>query len=83
MAASVSFVRTRTKLPRGVIGPRIFLPSSVHDPLDNVASAVDIDSEVLMAGVELLVVKADEVVMLATAAKRAMHWDEREGAILY
>ncbi len=40
VASSVSLVRTRTKLPSGIIGPRIFLPSSVHSFV-NVADKVD------------------------------------------
>jgi hypothetical protein len=44
VASSVSLVRTRTKLPSGVIGPRIFLPSSVHS-FANVAAKADTDSE--------------------------------------
>ena len=44
VASSVSLVRTRTKLPSGVIGPRIFLPSSVHS-FANVAAKDDTDSE--------------------------------------
>jgi len=32
--------------------------------------------------VEALIVKADEVAMLANAVKRAMYWDERVDTIL-
>lgn len=73
VASSVSLVRTRTKLPSGVIGPRIFLPSSVHS-FANVAAKAGTDLEgvgrrclgrravaVVHEAIVVVVVKAQEV----------------------
>jgi len=64
-------VRTKTKLPSGVIGPRIFLPSRKHcfvsSGVDDMKSAVDEDDDIWVEG--KFVVKADVVAAAIAATK--------------
>jgi len=64
-------VRTKTKLPSGVIGPRIFLPSRKHcfvsSGVDDMKSAVDEEDDIWVEG--KFVVKADVVAAAIAATK--------------
>ena len=85
VADNVSLVRTNTKFPSGVMGPRIFLPSSVHCcPSTVPVAASDNDEEdcCITAG-RLLVVwwveldeNADDDVITAIAVHTAAYLDD-------
>jgi len=71
-------VRTKTKLPSGVIGPRIFLPSRKHcfvsSGVDDMKSALDEEEEGDIWVEGKFVVKAD-VVAAAIAATKSDVYD--------
>ena len=65
-------MRTKTKLPSGVIGPRIFLPSREHcfvsSGVDDMKSALDEEEEDIWVEGKF-VVKADVVAAAIAATK--------------